>query len=131
MLKDNVEGILDEKMVGVTYEALCEMESQVAKWGWQDHPSYKHTDVFGYMETFIKLGIPRLYRPATEVAKNLCDTRLSAEECSWLDILNEEVLEARDEAISGDDEALRKELIQVAAVALSWVMSIDRKANAK
>jgi len=100
----------------VLVETGNEMSRQVEKWGVQNHPSYKHFDVLAMRGEYV----------TAEAAKHLCDSRLNASECSWLDILNEEVLEARDEAIAGNTEALREELIQVAAVALSWVQSIDR-----
>lgn len=44
---------------------------------------------------------------------------------TWRDILNEEVAEVYAET---DPALIREELIQVAAVALSWVEDLDRKA---
>lgn len=109
----SVEGLREHALA----EVGREMERQIEKWGVQEHPSYKHADVLALKSDYI----------TTERAKALCDMRLNAGECSWQDILNEEVLEARDEAIAGDIVALREELIQIAAVALSWVGSIDRE----
>lgn len=96
-----------------------EMGRQVAKWGHPDHLSYFLPDVFDVCGA---QGIDL----STEFAKALCDERLGAAECSWQDILNEEVMEARDEAITGNTEALKVELVQIAAVALSWIESIER-----
>lgn len=45
---------------------------------------------------------------------------------TWWHILREEVLEA---AAESDPEALRAELIQVAAVAMKWAEAIDRRAR--
>lgn len=96
-----------------------EMQRQQDKWGEQNHPSWLLDDVFMICEEH---GIEL----STDMAKGLCDERLDASVCSWQDILNEEVLEARDEAINDNQEALKEELIQIAAVALSWVQSIER-----
>lgn len=96
-----------------------EMERQVAKWGYQNHPSYFLPDVF-------EVSVEHDIELTTEFTKALCDERLSAADCSWQDIMNEELMEARDEAIAGNTEALKTELIQIAAVALSWIESIER-----
>jgi hypothetical protein len=110
-------------------EVNDEMERQIDKWGVQEHPSYKHKDLIGYLDDMADDMPSRNELTITQAAKDLCDSRLGAGECSWQDILNEEFLEARDEAIAGNTEALREELIQIAAVALSWVGSIDRETH--
>lgn len=56
-----------------------------------------------------------------------CNSRAAAGVVSYADILLEEVAEAMDEAALDDTDALRKELIQVAAVAVAWVECIDRR----
>lgn len=53
-------------------------------------------------------------------------TRAEGGRSTWIDILLEEVAEAVDEAKGGDIAALRKELIQVAAVAVNWIENLDR-----
>lgn len=45
---------------------------------------------------------------------------------SWMHLLREEFAEAMAELDSGSTERLRTELLQVAAVAVSWVETIDR-----
>lgn len=46
----------------------------------------------------------------------------------WLPILMEEVGEASEELINADDPlALRAELVQVAAVAVFWIESLDEQ----
>lgn len=45
---------------------------------------------------------------------------------NWQDILLEEVYEAMAES---DPEKLRAELVQVAAVAVSWIESLDRRSR--
>lgn len=109
-----------ENVTAVLTEVGREMQRQVEIWGEQSHPIYKHDDLF----ELVKDGECAL---TTNMAKHICDTRLGVGECSWVDILNEEVMEARDEAIAGDPVATREELIQVAAVAMSAVMSLDRE----
>lgn len=95
-----------------------EMQRQLGKWGEQNHASSYGYDV-----------LDDVAHPTAQDAKDLCDG-LSAGiiegELSWTDIFLEEVLEAREEAVGGDMEALKEELIQCAAVALSWVESIER-----
>ena len=60
----------------------------------------------------------------TAMVRNLVDAKTEAHGLTWVLVLFEEVLEASAE----DDAAkLRKELIQVAAVAFAWVESIDRR----
>lgn len=94
-------------------EVQAEMARQIAKWGQQNHVSYTSDGVCNIM-------------PTAETAKKFCDRKAALGTVSWTDILMEEVLEAADEAVAGDMEKLRTELIQCAAVALSWVESIDR-----
>jgi hypothetical protein len=110
-------------------EVNDEMERQIDKWGVQEHESYSLPDVFAVRRAMGDKEANKI--PLTEHAKYICDLRLMEinGDCSWLDILNEEVLEARDEAIAGNSGPLREELIQVAAVALSWVGSIDRETH--
>ena len=45
----------------------------------------------------------------------------------WLAILHEETGEAATGILEGDEENLRAELVQVAAVAVAWVEAIDRR----
>ncbi len=56
--------------------------------------------------------------------RRACDAAFREEVGAWSDILLEEVYEALAEA---NDARLREELIQVAAVAVSWVEAIDRR----
>lgn len=90
-------------------EVIEERRRQDEKWGEQDHPD--GTGGRGSDEQ------ANMYR-------SLCDARHGKGNGSWFDILKEEVFEAGAEA---DELNLRAELIQVAAVAVSWVESIDRR----
>lgn len=62
-----------------------------------------------------------------DMAIALTDARAENGTVSWADVLYEEVMEAFAES---DKAALRKELIQVGAVAVKWVEQIDREALA-
>ena len=88
-----------------------ELASQDEKWGWP-RPA-----------TFLERG--RLSAGLDRAAADLEheSRRAFDEECaSWFAILGEEVGEAFRER---DPEALTEELIQVAAVALSWAQAIE------
>ena len=59
-------------------------------------------------------------------ARQWVDSSAQHGRLSWTDVLVEEVAEAIDEAEAGRVDALRVELIQVAAVCVRWVEDIDR-----
>lgn len=56
----------------------------------------------------------------------MVDQRMSAGEHTWLQVLAEEFMEAATEA---DVAALRREVVQIAAVAFAWLEAIDMRAN--
>jgi hypothetical protein len=94
--------------------ALVEREvvAQVTRWGYQHWPNgtgseddHRHAD---------------LYRAA-------CDTSDAAGSTTWRQILVEEVFEAFAEE---DDDKLAAELVQVAAVAVSWLRDIMSRRTA-
>jgi hypothetical protein len=95
-------------------EVSKEMHRQVAKWGVQQHVSYTPD------------GVMTNYEWWAAKAKAFCDQKADGGTVSWLDILMEEVFEAAEEAEKGDRAKLRMELVQIAAVATSWIESIDR-----
>lgn len=88
-----------------------ERERQFTKWGPQHHPD--GTSVL-------------LYSDARERARALCDRRAEKGIVTWSDILREEFFEAMAEV---DPAALRKELVQIGAVAAAWVEDIDSRAS--
>lgn len=96
------------KTEAVVQEILAERVRQDTKWGEQNHP-----DGTGDL-------MSKIFR---EKARELCDAKASMGKVTWMDILTEEFYEALAEE---DQVALRKELIQVAAVAAGWVEKIDR-----
>lgn len=89
-----------------------ERKRQDAKWGVQNHPD-------------AVAGLPYPIAVANQ-AREITEDRAKNGTISFTDILLEEVAEATDEALAGNREALREELIQVAAVAVAWVEKIDR-----
>jgi hypothetical protein len=108
-----------ENDVNVLDEISKEMQSQVRRWGIQSHPHWTRT--YGIVGEPLK---------STDSLKSQCSYKGMGVDgyppLSWTDILLEEVGEARDEARSKNLMLLRKELIQVAAVAASWIEAIDR-----
>lgn len=86
-----------------------ELKRQDDKWGVQDHPDD------------VEAGH---WVPRGEALEFTARYSLSEETVSWAAILAEEV----GEALQADDpEALRAELVQVAAVAIQWAAAIDRR----
>lgn len=103
--------------VDVVNEILRERRAQDQKWGQQNHP-----DGTGSHLLMPSGGITAdLFR---EAMRDRCDQMHRYGAGTWEQILTEEYAEALAE---GDQAALRKELIQVAAVAAAWVECIDRR----
>lgn len=86
-----------------------ERQRQDKKWGEQNHPD--------------GTGRPGS-RELSDSYRVVCDSN-TPDKDNWQDILAEEVFEAFAET---DPKELRKELIEVAAVAVAWVAAIDRRA---
>ena len=101
-----------DKAETVLGEVLEEVARQYHKWGEQNRPD-------GTTNTPTS-------REMADVAKRRNDVAEREGNLSWLGILREEYLEA---ACETDPELLRAELIQVAAVAVSWIGDIDRRKN--
>lgn len=95
---------------GILAEVRQECRRQVEKWGVQDHPD----------------GTGRtMDQHLAEVARELCEASFKEYGTgTWRHILLEEVYEALAES---DPAKLREELVQVAAVAASWIADIDRR----
>lgn len=97
----------------VAAEVKAERRRQQEKFGEQNPP-----DALDGNATGIVTG---------DEAKLLTEAHFAEGRGTWLDILVEEVAEAADEAYAGDLEALRTELVQVAAVTVAWIEAIDRR----
>lgn len=98
-------------------DIILERRRQEAKWGQQDLP-----DGDGTTE--------RLYLHA-EAEKARCDKAHDERRCTFAHVLREEVAEALAECAPDNDPErrarLRRELIEVAAVCVKWVESLDRR----
>lgn len=110
----------DGNEITLLVETFEEMQRQINKWGVQNHKSYTPFDVIRH------LGGDSLSNAVCENSKIVTDIKAEMRSVSYLDIFLEEVMEAREEAINGDLENLQIELIQCAAVALSWIECIRR-----
>lgn len=109
------------KIVG---EVLGECQSQLETWGLQNHPDgtgplKPSPMIWGKLADLNNSDFANAARKRTE-------NDFSTGKGSWEHILTEEVFEAYAE---DDEEALRAELVQVAAVAVSWINAIDRRQN--
>ena len=86
-----------------------ERERQFAKWGPQHHPDGTGLENARYL---------------ADKARERCDEAAREGRVTWNHILTEEFCETRAET---DPVKLRKELVQVAAVATAWVEDIDSR----
>lgn len=109
-------------------EVAAERVAQEAKWGEQNHPNGT-----GPMTTLPGLpfecdedGDVYVYADEFESwARGRCEWLADTDRCTYAAILLEEVAEA---LATLDPAQLRRELVQVAAVAVAWVEKIDRDA---
>lgn len=101
-------GAVVPKYHAVLREVAAERAAQDEKWGEQNHPDGTGLAIYEQMATD---------------ARKRCDT--AGKFITYADILEEEFWEALAES---DPTLLRKELIQVAAVAVAWVEKLDRDA---
>jgi hypothetical protein len=114
------------RMVAIS-SVLAERERQDVKFGEQDladgtGPTVQPLFTLaphswnGYSPTAV-----RVMQDAQRTTDRLAETGAA----TWRDVLLEEVFEA---IAARDDESLRRELVEVAAVAVQWVEAIDRRA---
>ena len=106
----------------IVKEILDECLRQVQLWGVQNRPAFTRFDAIEHAEVFVT-------RLDTDLAKGLCDFKMNDGSASWNDIILEEYMEARDEALAGETDKLRVELIQLAAVIVSAIQNLDSRAR--
>ncbi|AIZ01772.1 NUDIX hydrolase [Arthrobacter phage vB_ArtM-ArV1] len=106
-------------LIYVLEQTRVEREAQTEKWGEQNWPNGTGPEVVLEAREGNNMDI-LAYRH-----KNTTDFNAKQGTLTYKDIFLEEVFEAMAES---DPTALRKELIQCAAVALAWVQKIDRDA---
>lgn len=111
------------------FVALIQLEllRQVQKWGEQNHPDCDPVLMGRPGGASPECIAEELEIPTAERAKFICDTLHKRGEDNWSAILVEEVAEAVEAGALGDMAALKKELIQVAAVAVQWLMALERR----
>lgn len=102
----------------ILFEVGRECAGQIVKWGEQNHPDV--SDEFPG-EAEINRSLFETYAHAH---KRVNDEAAENGTLDWTGILLEEVYEALSES---DPAKIREELIQVAAVAATWVDAIDRR----
>lgn len=104
----------------VVADVAVERDKQDAKWGRQDHPDLP-TKTRGLR------ALVALCLPTADYAKHLCDVDKTNGDTNWARIAVEELVEAVEEADKQDLVALRKELVQCAAVFVAWIEALDRR----
>ena len=104
----------------VLREVTAERLAQDSKWGEQNHLVLDPTGI-EQSKNFLCYA-HRI--PTEEDARFQCEIAFKHGVGTWLHILIEEMSEVA--SCGSDKEALRKELIQVAAVAVAAVESLDR-----
>lgn len=116
---------LEERAVYLSSKVIEEMIRQNKKWGVQNHPSVSAKSQIR-MEQFPENVCKDLEIPTETRAKEICETMFSSGDPNWAAILQEEVSEA---VCAKTEQKRREELVQVAAVALSWVDCLDRNSR--
>ena len=118
-----------EKILG---EIAAERVRQDAKWGEQNHPDVDRVLTGRPTGCRVERMAMEYNIPSANSAREACDHAARIGQCTWAHILVEEIAEAVEAATlaqlgQGPLAALRKELVQVAAVAVSWIEAIDRR----
>lgn len=115
---------MSRQTADVLCEVAAERERQDAKWGEQNHPDGTGGFVVRAGRAVPDSVVEEVRRDRAVGAQRACDEAARDGRLTFRHILREEVEEAFAEH---DLAALRKELVQVAAVAVSWVEAIDRR----
>jgi hypothetical protein len=104
-----------------------EREAQDRKWGEQNHPDYDPHDIPEVVRSEYAFRAERWKEINAQRAESGCEVKARRPDAActaWDGVLLEEVYEALAET---DPAKLRAELIQVAAVAMTWAEAIDRR----
>lgn len=111
----------------ILMEVNAERDNQDVKWGEQNHPLadewHVSTDAVAPAWMASRYHVPT----ATDAQAN-CDAHAKAGTLTWFDIAIEELCEAIEWAAKDDLGSAREELIQLAAVCVAAVESMDRAA---
>lgn len=101
-------------------DVSSEMERQLEKWGDQNHPILDQLLVNRHADRMCQ----EYEIPTEDRARQLCEIHSRRGDVTYMHILMEEVSEAA--SCGTNVEALRKELVQVAAVTITAILSLDR-----
>jgi GH18 family chitinase len=113
-----IQGGKDEMIDGIFEEIRAERQRQDEKFGKQNH------SMLG--KTFDLIDIGRMY-PHKNILRNqmvLCRERIKSNKHGWFDILLKELCES---FLETEPEKQREEMIQVAAVAVQIIESLDKR----
>jgi len=116
--------------IPVVGELLAERARQDEKWGQQDHPDLGHDiDLVNDWDGGPDVEAAAEYYglPFPDEIKRLVDQAADDGTSSWVGIATEELVEAMEAAAQGNPDAVRTEVIQLAAVCVAWVQAIDRR----
>lgn len=121
-LSDNYTMIITEQrdMKTILEEIAAERVKQDAKWGQQNHPILDPMLLDRPGERMCE----EYEIPSEQRAKNMTDIQAKRGDVTYMQILIEEISEAA--SCGKDVTALRKELIQGAAVMVAMIESLDR-----
>lgn len=111
----------------VLSEVIEERGRQDTKWGEQNHP-----DVDQILMTRPGGCTPQRMAEEYEIpnagrAKVHTDLRARQGQVTWAHIAVEELAEAVEAAALGDEDTVRTEVVQLAAVCVQWAQAIDRR----
>lgn len=120
-MKDNQMNQTVSVLHGIYEERL----RQDQKWGVQTH-LHTHPSLLEAADP--EKSVAEFYDVPTETEVKLSvETAVKQGDLTWGDILLEEVVEAL--TVRDNKALLRKELVQVAAVATAWIEQIDRESK--
>ena len=109
---------------GIINDVLNETERQNQKWGIQGHPCLDST-LLNRKDGCSSDRMCEEYEiPSEDRAKQLCNIRSNRRDLTWGHIAVEELSEVISEF---DINKRRAELVQLAAVCVNWIKSIDNK----
>lgn len=104
-----------------------ERDKQDALWGIQNHPDFCPILTNRSGGCSIYRMAEEFEVPSPERARSITHMANARRELSWFPILQEEVSEVLQwNGLTKKDE-LKRELIQVAAVAVAWIESLERR----
>lgn len=105
-------------------EILLERHLQDQKWGVQDHPSLSPNIIKGPNSNSAERANRHYGLPPVDKAKYVADEAAKKGDLTWSHIAVEELAEV----VSADNDIHRRhELVQLAAVCVAWIESLDRK----